>query len=59
MKGQTKKEMKQDVNSKRDEQKQDVMRRGWKKTCKKEKNRKRFIFKNTEEFFQRERDTKR
>ena len=31
IKDQTKKEMKQDVNSKRDEQKQEVMRKGRKK----------------------------
>ena len=31
IKGQTKKEMKKEVNAKRDEQKQEVMRKGWKK----------------------------
>ena len=35
MKGQTQKEMKQDVNSKRDEEKQEVMRKGRKKNRRK------------------------
>ena len=43
MKGQTQKEMKQDVNSKRDEEKQEVMRKGWKKNLMKE-NLKMFCF---------------
>ena len=43
MKGQTQKEMKQDVNSKRDEEKQEVMRKGWKKNLMKE-NLKIFCF---------------
>ena len=43
MKGQTQKEMKQDVNSKRDEEKQEVMRKGRKKNLMKE-NLKMFCF---------------
>ena len=42
MKGQTQKEMKQDVNSKRDEEKQEVMRKGRKKNLK--ENLKMFCF---------------
>ena len=54
IKGQTEKEMKKEVNAKRDEQKQEVMKKGRKKLVRKKKS-KEIHFKNTEEFFQRER----
>ena len=46
--------MKKEVNAKRDEQKQEVMKKGRKKLVRKKKS-KEIHFKNTEEFFQRER----
>ena len=36
--------MKKEVNAKRDEQKQDVMRRGWKKKLVRKQNKKKFCF---------------
>ena len=56
MKGQTQKEMKK-MRWERNEQKQKVTKKGWKNVSKeKHKKSKEIHFKNTEEFFFRERE---